>query len=94
MEFYFTFSKDGKQPYNGGWVIVEADSEANAREIFHMVFGRGESGYLNCAMVYSEEEFNKTRMWKDGNFGYYCHERIKVERRPVAKYDLLERGKR
>ena len=71
--FYFTFGTDEAFPFQGGWVIVKAPDMMTARQIF-MLYFPSVSGYLNCAFVYSEEEFKKTKMYKDGeNMGAGCH---------------------
>ena len=61
-------------PYIGGWVEIIAENESAARGKFMEKFPR--DGGLNCAFVYSEDEFSRTKMSKEGNWGYYCHEVI------------------
>ena len=80
--FYFTYGLEG-QPFVGGWTEIVAPDEVTAREIFS-VFHQNRDGFLNCSTVYTEEGFKKTKMYKDGNFGARCHERITVS---VEKFD-------
>ena len=76
-KFYFTYgSDDSNQAFNGGWTEVTAPDEYLAREIFRSV--HPSSGLLPCAGVYDEPSFRRTRMYKEGNFGARCHERIDV----------------
>lgn len=76
-KWYFTFSLNDHFPYQGGWVIVEAETEHKARKIFNEKYPPFENGLLRCAFVYSEEEFMKTTMAKEGNYDAWCHEVIK-----------------
>ena len=74
--FYFTFGTEEEQPFYGGWVKVIADDLGAACEKFRERFPNPNSGFLNCAASYTEEQFKKTRMDVSGNFGFYCHEVI------------------
>lgn len=66
---------DGEIPF---WDARAAEDEDAARELFRLVHPP-KNGFLPCCTVYPEAGFNRTRMWKDGNFGAFCHERIKLE---------------
>lgn len=80
-KYYFTYGCDkeeSKQPFEGGWteiVLPEDLGENCARRLFSLIHPK-DDGFLNCAGVYSEEDFKNTRMYTKGNnFGYSCHER-------------------
>ena len=72
--YYFTFGTDPDYPFAGGWVTVAAPSRQAAVQIF-LLYYPNETGadVLNCADVYTEEEFKETGMEETGNFGAFCH---------------------
>ena len=72
--FYFTYGSEG-HPFYGGWTEVIAPNENIARGLFSLIHPN-ENGFLPCSSVYSEEAFKRTTMFKNGNRGYFCHERI------------------
>ena len=74
--YYFTFSKDGTQPYIGGWVKVYAVSKLRACEAFRREYPDKMKGLLNCAGIYDEHFFENSIMFKNGNFGAFCHDVI------------------
>lgn len=83
MIYYFTYgSDDPDMPFTGGWTEVEAPDGPTAIKIFNAVHPQRHGYFINCARVYPHADFEKTAMFKDGNFGVRCHERItlKVER--------------
>ena len=74
--FYFTFGSDERFPYQNGYLIVIAENKHEACRIFRSHYpNRPESGCLNCAFVYSEEEWNMTCM-KAMRDKYPCYETI------------------
>lgn len=75
-KFYFTFGSSG-QAFAGGWVeVVAADREA-AVELFRALYQGEDTGFVNCAGIYSEEEFMRTSMGIRGeNFGKGCRASI------------------
>jgi len=76
MKFYFTFGTDPQFPHYGGWAEVFAANEDEARKKFRARHAN-RSGFLNCAFVYSEAEWQKTSMAASGScFGRGCHETI------------------
>ena len=77
--YYFTFGTGKDFPYQGGWVVVKANSYGEARNKFKEKFGTRD-GYLPFAFQYSEEEFELSGMDKRGNFGEFCHEVIGEEK--------------
>lgn len=72
--YYFTFGDSENFPYKNGWVEIVADNEIDARNFFSVLYPTND--YLRCSSVYDEEQFKKTVMYKDGNFGARCHKRF------------------
>ena len=74
-KYYFTFGSDRYYPYHNGWVEVEAPDMSDAIKTFDEKYPNPRNnGLINCAGIYSEYSFNKTKMSKGGNFGAFCHE--------------------
>lgn len=72
--YYFTFGTDPDYPFAGGWVTVAAPSRQAAVQIFRLYYpNEANTEALNCADVYTEEEFKETGMEETGNFGAFCH---------------------
>lgn len=83
-KYYFTYGSEG-HPYVGGWTEVEADNKDLAIIAFD-IYHPSQNSFLNCCCVYSEEEFKSTRMaGPNGNFGYFCHETITLQRCVIVK---------
>ena len=77
-KYYFTFGIEG-QPFEGGWVIVEAQNIEQAIAVFRAVFPDESEGIVNCADYYSEERFKQTEMYKkNSNCGSGCHGTISL----------------
>lgn len=80
-KFYFTYGDSPAFPYQNGWTEVIAENRQfaiMAFERFHRK--RPGSSFINCALIYSERDWEKTYMAAAGeNFGHGCHERITVE---------------
>lgn len=74
--FYFTYGTDG-QPFFGGWTEVRAANFQMACDIFK-AFHPLRNGLLTCCSVYTEEQFKKTVMYSEGNFGHRAWETITV----------------
>lgn len=73
--FFFTFSAEGSgQAFVGGWVEIYAEDRDAATEVFRKYYPDTEEGYLNCAEIYSEAEFIRTKMYLNGNYGEKCHD--------------------
>lgn len=72
--FYFTHGLEG-MPFCGGWTEVIADTLPLAVAAYS-AYHPGKSGCVDCSMVYTEPEFESTRMYKKGNFGKRCQEVI------------------
>ena len=77
MKMYYTFGTDERYPFRGGWVEVEAPSVADAHAAFRSQYPDRTEGRLNCADYYTERMFSKTTMAKEGNFGAFCHRKIR-----------------
>ena len=62
-KYYFTFGSDPLYPYDrNDYVVVEAADIGKAIALFQLVHpNRPNSGCVNCAAYYSEEEFNTFR---------------------------------
>lgn len=73
--FYYTYSMEG-MPFVGGWTTIYAPDRDIADAMFRYFHPDKNSGYLNCAGVYTEEQIVKTRMWEMGNFGAKNRETI------------------
>lgn len=54
MKFYFTFGLVN-QPFTGGWVVINADSRAQACMLFRAAFQPNDE-MLNCCSIYEERE--------------------------------------
>lgn len=78
--YYFTYGTEG-HPFRGGWTLIQAEDEMQARAVFQAVHPNKIPGLLNCSSVYTEEHFQRTAMAKAGNFGQGCHELISIQRR-------------
>lgn len=80
-KFYFTYGSGSAFPYQDGWTEVFAENRSfaiMAFERFHPK--RPGSPFINCAIIYSERDWEKTQMAARGtNFGHGCHERITVD---------------
>ena len=83
MTYYFTYgSSDPKMPYQGGWTKVEAPDGPTAIKIFNAVHPPRQGSFINCCSVHPADYFEGTKMFREGNFGIRCQERItlKIER--------------
>lgn len=78
-KFYFTYGTDKRYPFQGGWTEVEAGDADEACRIFRSFHPDRTKGIVNCAFIYSEEQFLQTEMYRSGNFDRYCHEVLKKE---------------
>lgn len=65
--YYFTYGTDG-HPFVGGWTKIEAPNRQIAIDIFNSIHPK-KSEFVNCSSIYDEEEFHKTSMWRNGNYG-------------------------
>ena len=75
--FFFTFGRDKRFPFQGGWVIIKAPDIKTAVSVFRLYFPHpDDEETLNCSDYYTEGQFMKTEMYKTGNLGTFCHEII------------------
>lgn len=83
-KFYFTYGCGDEQPYVGGWTEVDAPSETAAISAFRAYHPSRADGFVNCAGIYTEAAFAKSKMGRTGeNFGVGCREQITLCREEV-----------
>ena len=85
--YYFTFGTDERYPYRGGWIQVEAESLNQAMEIFRQRFPGQTPEILNCADYYTEAQFERTAMARNGNFHAGCHMKLNQFGEEIRKDD-------
>lgn len=73
--YYFTYGTEG-QPFVGGWTEVEDPTARAAASAFRTFHPDKIKGLLNCSEMYPKEIFERTEMFREGNFGHRCHETI------------------
>lgn len=67
-------------PFRGGWTEVIADTKEQAIALFNIVHKPRTSNIVNCAFIYTEDEFKNTTMYEIGNnLGQGLKEILKVE---------------
>lgn len=59
MKFYFTFGLVN-QPFTGGWVVINADSRAQACMLFRAAFQPNDE-MLNCCSTMKRESLKEQR---------------------------------
>jgi hypothetical protein len=82
-KYYFTYGTNNLQPFVGGWTEIEAPDITDACALFRMFHPDRSENTLNCSSVYDESYFVTTSMFKNGSYGFRCHERISVQRQLV-----------
>lgn len=75
-KYYMTYGTCDSMPFIGGWSLVYAESESEARKKHLDRHGLSDSGCLNFAFSYSEDEFIESKMYIEGNHGNFEHEVI------------------
>ena len=85
-KFYFTYGSEG-HPFYGGWTEVEAPDEDTACAAFQAAHPDKHKGFLSCSMVYDEKQFQLTSMYRDGNYGFRCHEKLTFSREVLTPAD-------
>ena len=81
MRFYFTYGSAEYYPWQNGWTEIEAPDRDLAVKIFMAIHPNPKPETdVNCAGIYTAAEFERTKMARDGNYGRFCHEAIRVER--------------
>ena len=77
--FYFTYGTDKQFPFILGWTRVVAPSYEAAVAAFKSFHPcRNVYGTINCADIYTEEQFFATSLPMEGNGGAFEHEYIKI----------------
>lgn len=79
--FFYTYGYSHE--FCGGWTEVEAPDRTTANRLFRVFHPDATPNILRCAFVYDEAEFTKTKMYKEGNFGKRCLEKISYWRKPL-----------
>lgn len=74
-KWYYTYGGNRQFPFQSGWTEVFATDEKRANQAFRKAHPDVNPGYLNCAFVYSQEEF-PLDMASDGNFGSRAQETL------------------
>ena len=79
-KFYFTYGSDERFPFQRGWTEIEAPGYALACAAFREYHPDRdpEEPCLNCADVYTEEEFRDTMEYVRADWRDHCHERISM----------------
>lgn len=72
MEVLFSFGDWKDFPYQGGYVIINARTKAEAIREFRSRFPDKTPGTLNCSDIYTDPE-NIQKFKDSGNFGAGCH---------------------
>lgn len=81
QKFYFTYGTSERMPFIGGWTVVIAQDYAQAIAIFRAVHPDISEGVINCAFIYSAEEFESSEMFKNNsNLGSGCREILSISR--------------
>ena len=78
QNYYFTYGTEG-HPFRGGWTKIEAPSRKIACMIFRALHPDKIEGILNCCSVYDTNEFLRTQMWREGNFGKHEQECVLMQ---------------
>ena len=75
--FYFTYGTSESFPFSKGWTEVIAPDKDTAIKLFNILH-KPRFDCTNASFIYSEEEFKETSMFKEGNLGKFCRERISL----------------
>ena len=78
--YYYTYGSSKQFPFQFGWTEVEAPNATIADALFRAYHPDRTPGVLNCAFVYTHEEFWKSINPTVKRPGNVCHERISVKR--------------
>ena len=76
---YFTYGTSEKMPFKGGWSIAEGKSYEECLALYKLVHPQEDPDCICCAFMYTEEEFKKTIMYKEGNLGHKTWEIIRLD---------------
>lgn len=75
--FYFSFGSAKQFPFERGYLVVLAENRREAIGIFRYHYPDVNEGIINCADIYTEEQWQRTEM-ADGAWGL-CHIVLKAE---------------
>lgn len=94
-KFYFTFGRERRYPYLGGWTEVIAPNRWTAWLVFTALHHRKVADMplpiANCSGMYSEAQWKTMKQSETlRHLGYGCHERITYER--VGRHDCRIKG--
>ncbi len=67
--FYFTYGSNPQFPFSYGCTRVVANNKQEAIKIFK-AFHKDVNGAINCAFIYTEEQFNKAKEKCSSSFSY------------------------
>ena len=71
----------------GGWTRVRCENFYIAVDVFRIYHPDKIKGLLNCAGYYTEEQFENSKMFRNGNLGEFCHEFIDLYRGVIDEED-------
>ena len=69
--FYFTFGSNEAFPYQNGYLVVYAGCRSDAIKAFRQKYPDREPDCINCAFIYSKDEWKQTKMCSLGSFPCY-----------------------
>lgn len=78
-KLYFTYGTSERMPFKGGWSIVEGETYEQCLALYKLVHKQPDPDCINCAFIYTEEEFKETIMYKEGNLGHKTWEIIRLD---------------
>ena len=76
-KYYMTYGEDDSMPFQGGWSVIYAETENEARKKHADKYGLSKEGCLRFAFSYTEERWAESNMEDDGNCGKYEQEVIR-----------------
>jgi len=89
--YYYTFGTDDTQPYQKGWVEVQAENRLQSDFLFRMRHPDRYPGALNCASVYDQEQFKRVfESYKASPDWCICHETIGLQAIQIGRSPLQQ----
>ena len=82
-KYYFTFGSDD----GGGWSEVTADDLEMAIDVFCLYHPKRD-GCVPCCCWYDADEFERTKMFRNGNLGQRCKESIVLNHFDYLRADV------
>jgi hypothetical protein len=74
-KWFYTYGSSNQFPFQSGWTEVLATDAKRANQTFRGVHPDVTPGYLNCAYMYSQDEFPMS-MASAGNYGSWTQETL------------------